>query len=551
MRGPGIVGKITAWVFGITIVLMILTGLLLLRYESDTLEMFRDEFHKRTALDLEKLEAEETKRLEEKIRSETAILAGICGTYLFNYESARLIKSLQPYLESHHEVTAVKVLNQKGGPFVALWRHPEIDTGESLPDRLRLNDTLSVTMDVFHQDSREGEITVFYTDTLLNERLRLIRDERRNDAERFHTLLESRLYKALINMIIANLIILIIQMLLLILVLKLIVLKPLNMVSDITRKLARSDLRITIRTTRKDEIGRFSEILNRTICEFGKIVKHVKSKGKQLAHTSAHTSEKISEMALSAEEISASVQTVSETTELMSKNNSSVAAAIEEISASVTQIGDNARKGAHITNQAVEIAERAGETMFMLGDAASQIGEVTEMIKKIADKTSFLALNADIEAASAGDAGKGFAVVANEIREFSKRMTMAADDIAARIMIMQGTAEQAVKDISDISEIIHKINLSSDTVSYALDDHKKAAEEISSNSAQASVRAGEIARSMAELTKRVNDMSETAVIAAGNREGPTYTEAGAQEASVRELATMAKELLELVEKFKV
>jgi len=328
---------------------------------------------------------------------------------------------------------------------------------------------------------------------------------------------------------------------------------PITNLSDLAHKLADCDLTVTADARgREDEIGRLLAAINIMALEFRKIVSDVKSGGKQLASSSELMSRNIITIASNAEEIGVNGRNVSDSAEHMSMNIDAVAGAMEEMSASVEEVGKNAHKGADTAQQAVEMAENAGSTMKSLGEAASRIGEITELIKKIADKMNLLALNAHIEVASAGDAGKGFAVVANEIKEFARQSTLAAEDIDKRISVMQENTGTAVKVIGDVSEIINRLSHSSEIISVALEEQMTAVNEIASNITQANIRANDIASSMGDLAKGVNEVSKSVGMAAiGEGDEQKGGDARYMDASAAQIAKLAGQLLELVEKFKV
>lgn len=79
---------------------------------------------------------------------------------------------------------------------------------------------------------------------------------------------------------------------------------------------------------------------------------------------------------------------------------------------------------------------------------AGEIDSLTPLVKlitSIAQQTYLLALNAEIEAARAGNAGRGFAVVANEVRSLAVRSNRAASDITVRI---QATCRRVNEELS-------------------------------------------------------------------------------------------------------
>ncbi len=551
MRNMSIVTKIVAFACGIVSILLILGSFALIEFEVDMVEGFTEEHLEKINAAIEDRKNAEEAALQENVDFKLKILNGFGALYIHHFEAEELKNSLKLFMDSP-EILAINVLDEDGSPFAAAWKSPDMATGDALPKDIELNEDLSVQMDSIIGNKKIGSFQIYYTDSILKEKIIRIRKELKAEAENFKRTSYNRLHRAIFSEIIGVFVILLALMICLVLTLRPMVLRPVKIVSNVARRLANFDLTASVKTRRRDEIGILLIAINDMVQEFRKIVSDVKSGGKRLADTAAQMTQNISTIATATEEMSVNVQDVSNSAVQMSQNATAVAGAIEEMSASINEAGRSARQGSHVARDAVEMADKAKEAMSSLGEAAIRIGEVTEVIKRIAENTALLALNADIEAASAGEAGKGFAVVANEIKEFARQSAQAADDIAARISVMQENTKQAVHVIGEVSGIINTINSSSENITFSLEDQMKAVDEIAANVLQADARANEIAASIAQLAQGANEVSMNVGIAARGKEGTgeETMKGHYMDASAAEVARLAEELLELVDKFK-
>ena len=324
---------------------------------------------------------------------------------------------------------------------------------------------------------------------------------------------------------------------------------PLGEIVSFSEEVALGNFSRTLAPGKKDEVGEVLSAVDRMVLKFGEIAAAVKSRGGLLCLASEQMSGNISSVASSVWEISINLQNVSRTAEEMVLGNTNVASAIEEMSVSVNEVRKNAQQGVTIAGEAVDMAAKAGDAMTVLGEAANEIGEVTAVIKKVADKTTLLALNAAIEAASAGEAGRGFAVVANEIKEFGCQSTLAADNIARRISVMQENTRQAIGIIRDASGIVDEMNRSSENISFVLEEQMRAIDEIADNAAKANTRADDISNIMENLSEGLSKVS--ARMGGIGQSEDHGEESASMEVSAAEVAKLAHELLDLVEKFKM
>jgi methyl-accepting chemotaxis protein len=324
------------------------------------------------------------------------------------------------------------------------------------------------------------------------------------------------------------------------------------------------DLTQRLEVDTRDELGEMANWFNTFLNNLQAIIKDIASNSVTLSNASTELSAISQQMSAGAEQTSGKSNTVAAASEEMSTNINSVAAAMEqaatnlnmvasateEMTSSVAEIAQNSEKARDITETAVAKAQETSKKVNELGNAAQAISKVTEVITEISEQTNLLALNATIEAARAGEAGKGFAVVANEIKELAKQTAEATLEIKNQIEGVQGSTQETVADIGEISEVIGKVNETVGIIAAAVEEQSVTTQDIAGNISQASAGVQEVNTNVAQSTEVTSTISRD--IAEVSQASNEMTTSSSQvNLSAEELAGMAETINGMVGKFKV
>ena len=303
-------------------------------------------------------------------------------------------------------------------------------------------------------------------------------------------------------------------------------------------------------TVTEDITGAIADSVNYTVEELRSLVSNVQNTAARVAQTTADVDATSTELLAASNEQLHEIRETGKSVVDMAGRINEVSAQAQESAAVARQSLQAAESGLQAVQNAIggmnSIRDQIQETskrIKRLGESSQEIGEITELISDITEQTNVLALNAAIQAASAGEAGRGFSVVAEEVQRLAERSADATRQIAALVKAIQTDTQDAIGAMERSTQGVVEGAKLSDNAGTALTEidrvSRRVADLIEQISNSASREAG-LANVVADNIQHIFAVTEQ------TGEG---TRATANQ--VRELSRMAEELRQSVSRFKI
>jgi len=185
----------------------------------------------------------------------------------------------------------------------------------------------------------------------------------------------------------------------------------------------------------------------------------------------------------------------------VSDTSRQAAESLAELRSAIGDISSSTSRASSVAEDAVRDARAVDERIAALQGASESITEMVRLIAAISQQSRFLALNAFVEAARAGDVGRGFAVVADEVKQLATRTAQAAEDIGAQIQAVQSETRQAVTAIQRISGTLGSIAEAQDAIAAAVEQQRAATDRVVDNVDRAANGSARITEAVAQLAE--------------------------------------------------
>jgi len=313
--------------------------------------------------------------------------------------------------------------------------------------------------------------------------------------------------------------------------------------------LADGDLTVQATVT-EDITGAIADSMNYTVEQLRNLVGTMYRTSVQVAESTQETLETAARLAQAADQQARQVGAATQS--------------VTDMAQSIAAVSQNAARSADVAQRSVEIASEGAQVVRetiagmdvireqiqetskrikRLGESSQEIGAIVELINDISEQTNILALNAAIQAASAGEAGRGFAVVADEVQRLAERAGNATRRIETLVQTIQSDTNEAVGSMEQTTAgVVAGARLA--------ENAGRALSQIESVSQELAQLIAEISEAAQQQSRGASEIAGTMDVIRGFT-GDTAAGAASTARSVGKLAELAAELRRSVADFKL
>jgi len=267
--------------------------------------------------------------------------------------------------------------------------------------------------------------------------------------------------------------------------------------------LANGDLTVRAQVT-EHMTGAIADSINYTIDELRRLVAGITSASLQVTSATQEAETVSGKLLQAASKQAVEIQGAGQSVAQMAVSMSDVSKKANDSSKVAETSLHAAQKGAQAVQNAIrgmnDIRVQIQETskrIKRLGESSQEIGEIVQLISDITEQTNVLALNAAIQAASAGEAGRGFTVVAEEVQRLAERSAEATKHIGAIVRSIQRDTQEAIEAMERSTQGVVQGTKTADEADQAL-------REI-----------GTVSRQLAELIESISQATQQQAASAG------------------------------------